>query len=206
MSWAGRGGGENIWRIDSDGSNPKQLTHDRMAGSATCTPDGKWVLYQNQMPPVAVERVAIEGGKQEVVSASLISGAMAEADGISLSPDGKLLAFKITRSDTHKMQIALVSLDENGVGSSTRFLDADLRVSDHPEFTPDGRAVVYAIYENGAENLWLQPLNGSPGRQITNFTTDTFRGYSYSPDGKTLGVLRRHSDSDVVLLRDTTPK
>ena len=111
---AGHGGGENIWRIDSDGSNPKQLTHDRLAGSPTCTPDGKWVLYRNEVPPFAIERVPIEGGKQEVVSASIVPGAMADNYGISLSPDGKLLAFKITRSDTRKRQIALVSLDENG--------------------------------------------------------------------------------------------
>jgi len=206
MAWPGHGGGENIWRIDSDGSNPKQLTHDRLARSPTCTPDGKWVLYQNEMPPFAIERVAIEGGKHEVVSASIIPGAINDSDGLSLSPDGRLLAFKITRSDTHKRQTALVSLDENGVGSATRFLDADPRISDHPEFTPDGKAVIYAIKENGVENLWLQPLDAAPGRQITNFTTDVFRSYRYSPDGKTLGVLRSHRDSDVVLLRDTTPK
>ena len=164
------------------------------------------MLYQNDMPPFAIERVPIEGGKHEVISASMIPGATVKADGISLSPDGKLVAFRITRSDTHKKQVALLTLDENGIGVAARFLDADPRISDHPTFTPDGKAVVYAIYENGVENLWLQPLDGAPGRQITNFTTDIFKEYRYSPDGKTLGVVRRHADSDVVLLRDTTPK
>ena len=206
MAWAGHGGGENIWRIDSDGSNPKQLTHDRLAGFPTCTPDGKWVLYQNDIPPFVTERIPIDGGKQEVVSGSVLPSARNNNDGLSLSTDGKLLAFRITRADTHKKQIALVSLDDNGQGSGTRFLDADPRISYYPEFTPDGKAVVYAIRENGAENLWLQPLDGSPGHQITNFTADVIDRYRYSPDGKTLGVLRRHTDSDVVLLRDTTPK
>ena len=163
-------------------------------------------MYQNALPPSAVERVPIEGGKQELVPASIIPGALNDGDGLSLSPDGKLLAFKITKSDTHKKLIALVNLDENGMGSVTRFLDADPRVSDHPEFTPDGKAVVYAMNENGVDNLWLQPLNGSSGHQFTNFTTDGIRCYRFSPEGKTLGVVRRHADSDVVLLRDTTPK
>jgi Tol biopolymer transport system component len=163
-------------------------------------------LYQNDIPPFDTERVPIDGGKQEVISASVLANATNDNDGLSLSPDGKLLAFRITRSDTHKKQIALVSLDDNGQGSGTRFLDADPRISYSPEFTPDGKAVVYAIRENGAENLWLQPLDGSPGHQITNFTADVIDRYRYSPDGKTLGVLRRHTDSDVVLLRDTTPK
>jgi hypothetical protein len=67
-------------------------------------------------------------------------------------------------------------------------------------------AVVYGVEENGVENLWLQPINRMPGRQITNFQTDLISRYQYSPHGKTLGVLRFHSDSDVVMLRDTTAK
>jgi hypothetical protein len=55
-------------------------------------------------------------------------------------------------------------------------------------------------WKKTVENLWLQPINGGPGRQITNFPADIFSRYQYSPDGKTLGVLRFHSDSDVVLL------
>jgi len=44
--------------------------------------------------------------------------------------------------------------------------------------------------------------NGTTGRQITNFKSDTISSFRFSPDGKTMGVLRSHSESDVVLLRD----
>jgi Tol biopolymer transport system component len=70
-------------------------------------------------------------------------------------------------------------------------------------FTPDGKAVVYSFSENGADNLWLQPIDGSRGRQLTNFKSDGISSYHFSPDGKTLGVMLSHTESDVVLLHDT---
>jgi eukaryotic-like serine/threonine-protein kinase len=81
-------------------------------------------------------------------------------------------------------------------------LDTDPRVAEAPQFTPDGNAVVYPTRENGTDNLSLQPLNGTPGRQITNFKSDAISTFRFSPDRKTMGVLRSHSESDVVLLRD----
>jgi eukaryotic-like serine/threonine-protein kinase len=72
-----------------------------------------------------------------------------------------------------------------------------------PRFTPDGNAIVYDITDKGVANLWMQPLNGSPGRQITNFTSGRINGFRWSPDGKWLGVMREHDISDVVLLRET---
>ena len=38
--------------------------------------------------------------------------------------------------------------------------------------------------------------------QITDFKSDTISSFRFSPDGKTIGVLRSHVESDVVLLRD----
>jgi serine/threonine protein kinase len=189
LAWAGHVDGKNIWRVDGDGSNSKQLTHDRHAGMPICSPDGRWVYFRNEAPPLAIERVLIEGGTPELISASLVPNSI-NVVGFSLSPNGRLLAFSFTRRDTHKIQIALVSLGGNGEEPTSRFLDADPRLSDYPEFTPDGKAVVYAILENGVENLWLQPINGKLGQQITSFPTDVFDRYQYSPDGKTLGVLR----------------
>jgi Tol biopolymer transport system component len=73
------------------------------------------------------------------------------------------------------------------------------------QFTRDGKAITYIIHDHGADNMWLQPLDGSLGHQITNFPSDTVRFYVYSADGKNLAVMRTHTDSDVVLLHDTTP-
>jgi hypothetical protein len=53
------------------------------------------------------------------------------------------------------------------------------------------------------DNLWIQPLNGtSPGRRLTNFDADEIGMFRWSADGKTLGVLRLHTDSDVVLIQE----
>ena len=73
------------------------------------------------------------------------------------------------------------------------------------QFTPDGKAVAYAVKENGVDNIWLQPLAGSPGRKITNFNSEQIREIHWSPDGKSLGILRYHADSDVVLLQESKP-
>ncbi|MGA8074596.1 MAG: hypothetical protein WB995_14045, partial [Candidatus Acidiferrales bacterium] len=65
------------------------------------------------------------------------------------------------------------------------------------------KALVYAVRDNGIDNLLLQPLHGSPSRLITNFTSDKFQNFEFSPDGKTLAVFQQHLESDAVLLHDT---
>jgi eukaryotic-like serine/threonine-protein kinase len=69
-------------------------------------------------------------------------------------------------------------------------------------FTPDGKAVAYPIRENGVDNIWVQPLDGSRGRQITQFDAEQILGLRWSPDGRSLCLLRGHTDSDVVLIRE----
>jgi hypothetical protein len=69
-------------------------------------------------------------------------------------------------------------------------------------FGPDGKSVVYVVKDK-VSNLWMQPLDESPGHQITNFTSDLITGFRWSPDRKTLAVLRTHNTSDVVVLRET---
>ena len=52
------------------------------------------------------------------------------------------------------------------------------------------------------DNLWQQPLDGSPGRQLTNFKSDQIVRIQWSPDGKSIGLLSERTDADVVLLRE----
>jgi Tol biopolymer transport system component len=83
-------------------------------------------------------------------------------------------------------------------------LSPDSRFSGAVVFTPDAKAVAYPILENGVSNIWVQPLDGSPGRLITDFKSGTFRSFRWSPDGKSLAVIREMSQSDVVLLREVS--
>jgi Tol biopolymer transport system component len=64
------------------------------------------------------------------------------------------------------------------------------------------RVIFPAGRERGVDNILLQPLDGSPGHQVTDFTSENISQFQWSPDGKTFAVARVHDTSDVVMLRE----
>jgi eukaryotic-like serine/threonine-protein kinase len=209
FSWAFKGGANNalLWQTNSDGSSPTAVTDGGFGSRPVCSPDGQWVYYYDQIPG-RIARVALKGsGKAEAIPGIEVPHAFnLGSGGVGLSADGKTLAYAIEvvnpEAQGGRQQIVLLNLDS----STSRLLDADQRITGGGiEFTPDGKALAYPIREKGVSNLWIQPLDGSPGRQITNFTSENIERFFWSPDGKTLGVLRGHSESDVVLLQETKP-
>ncbi len=190
----------NIWRVDPDGSRPKQLTFGATDVAESCSPDGQWVYYTS-LETFQILRVPIDGGTPEEVPGTR---GLVNRPGIGLSPDGKLLVFFEARKDQQLLPGKLVLLPlDGGQNPQPRFTDPDQRFSSYPDFAPDGKGIVYIIHDRGSANLWLQPLDGSQGRQLTNFQGDEIQNYAYSPDRKYLGVMRTHTESDAVLLRDT---
>jgi eukaryotic-like serine/threonine-protein kinase len=206
--------GRSVWRADPDGSNPKEISSTMSDFGPLCSPDGKWVYYMDAKAQ-QFNRVSIDGGKSEPIPGVPMPGAIVASPYFDISPDGKTLAYLATISPASgaatesQQKIVLLALDA-GSQPSRRILDPNPLISKPPVFSPDGKAIVYAIRENGVENLWLQPSDGSGpgggGRRITNFTSDLFSWFEYSLDGKTLGVLRNHPESDVILLRDSAPE
>ena len=69
-------------------------------------------------------------------------------------------------------------------------------------FSRDGKGVVYPVRENGIDNLWQQPLDGSSGKQLTSFKSEHILDFHWSFDGSKLAMVRGHNDSDVVLMRE----
>ena len=63
---------------------------------------------------------------------------------------------------------------------------ANPHISGGVRFTPDGKVIAYPIRENGVDNVWVQPLDGSAGHQITYFTSEQIDSFHKSPDGKSL--------------------
>jgi Tol biopolymer transport system component len=204
VQWVGHAarGRLNIWRIDTDGSNPLQLTDGALDYLPRCSPDGKTVYYVDGTH-YQIMRISINGGESEIVPGTTISG-MLGGGNFDVSLDGKLLVFPVVKAteDNPITHIVLVKLNPSQEPQRS-MLDADPRISGSAFFTPDSKNVVYPINESGVDNLWLHPLDGSRGHQITSFPLDRISWFGFSPDGKILGVMRGHTDSDAVLVRDT---
>ena len=79
----------NIWRVDIDGSNPKQLISGEIDVAGTCSLDEKWVHYQSY-DSLRAFRVSIDGGTPEEVPGS---HALMNLADIAVSLDGKFLTF-----------------------------------------------------------------------------------------------------------------
>ena len=143
-----------------------------------------------------------------MVPGSIVPNSFVSGSAIDVSSDGKLLAYSVHVLDPNDpkneiKQIAL--LDLSSVAASPRLFKQDPRSTLDLQFTPNGRSVAYPIRENGVDNLWTHPLDGSPGHKITNFKSEEILEFHWSPDGKTLGILRGHIESDVVLLQESKP-
>jgi serine/threonine protein kinase len=204
----GGGTGTNIWRTTADGTNLKQLSTGQNDTGPECSADSQWAYFIDQNAN-RVERVSVEGGTPEALPGTPVPHAFVTGGHLNypdVAPDGKSVAFLIELGDTGLGQmIAAVPLDA-GPQPHVRLFDPNPAISDSPRYAPDGKALVYAITQNGVGNLWLQPIDGSPGRQITNFKTDRIRSFRWSPDGKRIGILSERVEGDVVLLREADTK
>jgi serine/threonine protein kinase len=186
--------GVSIWRSEADGTGLRRITEGKRDLLPLCSPDGKTVYYFDTAAG-AYMRVPIDGGKAERVSSEYAGN----AEGYDISRDGKTAVLGTYDFKAQKPNIAMVSLES---GKTLRTFDYDPRHRGMLRFSPDGKGIVYPIREKGVSNLWVQPLDGGPGRQLTNFTTLNIYWYQWSPDGKSLALVRGDSPSDLVLIQD----
>ena len=210
FSWAFHGdtNSKNIWRTNADGTNPVKLSDGKDDRAPLCSPDEKWVYYWDAALQ-QLWRAPLDGsGKTETIPGSLVSRTIPLGNGLSSTSDGKTLAYVLATMPTQKdpyPEYKVALLDLSSKESKPKLIDADERISSGGlNFTPDGKAIAYPIRENGVDNIWVQPLDGSPGHPITEFDSEQIFTFRWSPDGRSLCILRGHTDSDVVLIRDSS--
>jgi len=208
LSWAYHAGNRlNIWRTNADGSAPKQLTSGDFERSPICSPDGKWVYFIDRPGTSRLMRVSVDGGASEPLPASNVPNQFG-IEGISfIARDGKSVGFVVDVVDTHtndaQTKLAIVKL-EAGSNAPPRLLDLDARLGSPKNFgvafgnggvqpLPNLTGVAYPITENGVNNVWLQPLDGSPGH-TNSLTSQVISDFHWAPNGKTL-ARRRQSGS-----------
>jgi eukaryotic-like serine/threonine-protein kinase len=195
----------NIWRVSTDGTGLKQLSNGKSDTGPACSPDSKWAYYFDALSR-GVYRVPVEGGTPESVPGASNPDSLYQSIHVAISPAGDSIAYLVLKGIEHPTLKIIVVPVNAGPQPQLRLLDPDPAASGEPRFSPDGKALVYPVRQNGVDNLWLQPLDGGAKRQITNFKTDRIGGFRWSPDGKKIAIRGAHDEADVVLLRDTGTK
>ncbi len=195
---ASRGGGNsmNIWRADSTGGNLKQITTGTDDTPAMCSPDGKWLVYAGfDAGKFLAKKVSVDGGPSTKLSEALLTCGC-----VNISPDGKNIAFQTQPTTGGAIIIKILDFETL---QPVKVIERDPRAGGEIRYSMDGKTIGYPIRENGLYALWVSPVDGSPGHRVTEFEPDRIEDFHWSADNKTLGLLRIHFDSDVVLLRQT---
>ncbi|HYA96546.1 MAG TPA: protein kinase [Methylomirabilota bacterium] len=181
----------NLWRVDASGTNPKQLTFGKNDEGPECSADGQWVYFVDRGESRGYRRVPIGGGEPETV----VSGRVGF---FRLSPDSKRVVY--AEEGEQNVRIAVRTLADG----KKQYLEWDPRIRSQLAWGPDGNSIVYAVRENGVDNLWIQPLDGTQRRQFTHFTSESIYRFFFSPDGSQLAIERGHAEADAVLFRDVS--
>jgi eukaryotic-like serine/threonine-protein kinase len=193
--WTSRHGAaaRNMWRMDLDGGNSKQLTHSGGPLWAEYSPDGQWVIYDS-FDPVSGNRsiwkMASDGGNPVQLTQKIWMQPR-------ISPDGKLIACRYLDEALGQPKIAIIPF---AGGQPIRILEVSSSSGLFIRWTPDGNAVAYIRTRGGASNIWSQPVDGSPPKQLTDFKSDRIFNFAWSCDGKQLALSRGVVNSDVVLI------
>ena len=183
----------NVWIADSSGQNPRKLTDGLADYYPECSPDKHWAYYQD-LNTKLVMRVPLEGGTPQK-----LSDLQAEA-GFDISPDGNsVVLVTVSHTEGHKERVLELAADSGQVRREIALAKSALGKI---QYAPGGTALEYISRENGVDNIWRQPLDGSAGKFVTAFKTEHISAFRWSPDGKRLALARGHTDSDVVLLKD----
>ena len=186
-----------IWTISADSSNLKQITNASAgAWSPEMSPDGKWITYVTIEGPW---KMSLDGGQPTKLDPN--------GDYPTISPDGRWIAFEVWKGNKrNKIEIVasdgnlpprfLPFISEPQVPESTNMGSLPIR------WTANGDAITYVRTKDGVSNLWSQPINGGPAKQLTNFTSMLIWRHTWSRDGKYLVLARGNFSRDAVLLTD----
>jgi Tol biopolymer transport system component len=187
-------GSADIWSIDQDGGNRKQLTREGTNGAPSCSPDGKWVVFNSSRGgDYTLWRVPLRGGTPEQLTDYASTYPV-------VSPDGKWIAFnEYTRPGTNK--IGLIPFSGGKPVRTFDYPGAILGGYPIIRWTQDGRDLTFLRDQQGVSNIWAQPLDAGPQRQVTDFTAGQIFNFCWAKGGQQLALARGSQTSDVVLIR-----
>ncbi|CAN5461695.1 hypothetical protein BH10ACI3_BH10ACI3_27040 [soil metagenome] len=184
----GSGSTPNLWIMNGDGGNSRQLTQNR-SGSPVISPDGRYIVYRSEQAATnSIWRMDIEGGNQKQLAEN--------GDFPDISPDGRWVVYNASGPGGNGLW--KVSIDG---GEPVQLTDYH---SELPAVSPDGKSIafVYREQENSPFKIAIIPFEGGQPTKILDapagynavqlllFTRSTLgRGLRWTPDGRSLAYI-----------------
>jgi eukaryotic-like serine/threonine-protein kinase len=172
---------DGLWSVNLDGQNRKRLVSGNVF-SPVVSRDGRFVAFlSNRLGPLSPWVVPIDGGQPTQVTTTF-----ATEGSLDISPDSKSIVF------TSPMP-GVVTCDLPSCTTIKTIARGGRR-----RWAPDGGGWTYV----NAQNVWLQPVDGSMPKPLTQFTDGrAIADWAWSYDGKRLAVSRISTSNDIVLFR-----
>jgi len=233
-----RGGEAEIWIIDADGTNAKQLTNDKAFKQVpVVSPDGRYIVYTSTAESGRLERIDIDGTNRISLTQDTLG-----ADNPDVSIDSKWVLFSAyTGGDSRIMRVPISggesqilteykAIEPRYSHDGTRFacfipnettgfwsrlaivpadggapikiidVPANASIGRGPVWTPDGKGITVIISEGEKQNLWLIPVDGSPGRRLTDFEVPGIARRDFSRDGKRIAIMRAEGIGNAIMI------
>ena len=222
------GGQTDVWTMDADGKNPRQVTSDPATeGMIDVTPDGRAVVF-----------VARRNGQPGIWQTNLANGATARVtddprDVYPLClPDNKTIVFSKMSSQSHTYRVTLdggtpalipgseamtMALTRDGLSAAFLSFTNGMSIAVRPidgsgtarlfditsapvmlAWTPDSRALTFLESRKGPQTLWNQPIDGGPPLLLLDLHGDRVFSFAWSRDGR-LAIAHGPVPTDVVL-------
>jgi Tol biopolymer transport system component/tRNA A-37 threonylcarbamoyl transferase component Bud32 len=173
------GTGWDIYLVRTAGGEPKRLTFDNTSiGGLDWTPDGTYIVFSSDRlgGTLRLWKVRTSGGEPE----PLFVG-QGGATGPSLSRDGRRLAYTQGDINTNIWRYGVPRTP--GRSAPPTKLIASTMQEMGPQFSPDGKRVVFESTRSGTSEIWICNSDGSNPRQLTFSGTWAYNP-QWSPDGQ----------------------
>ncbi len=159
-----QGGNADIWMMNPDGTNPKQLTNETSADfSPVAAPDGKFLIFiSNRSGTTNVWRMNMDGTNQKQLSDFKYSFSP------SIAPDAQWIYFAASATNTNDTFLWKIP---SGGGEPVQLTELPVR---SPKLSPDGKFIVCHFPEkteasNQSKKLKITILSAADGKLIKQF-------------------------------------